>query len=150
MKFAQLLSTALVVLFLSSCIIQHPAYTKVEKVLTLQVGQSKEEVNKILGIPPYDIKSRSDSGEVLIYKYRVTDRKTVPFVVKPNNGLKTNGKYVDLFIAFSKEGKVTGIETCSTCEETNEKEQRIDINKVITLITVTLPAVMIYLGLQNP
>lgn len=147
MKFLRLI---LVVSLLSSCIIQRPQYARVEKVMMLQTGMTKEDVSKVLGIPPYDIKSVNDSGEVLIYKYRVTDRKTVPFVVRENNGMKVRGKYVDLFVTYTKEGKVKNIESCTECGETREIETKIDINKIITLITVTAPALLIYLGLQNP
>src|SRR5882672_515052 len=73
---------------INGCIVVRPPYSKVEKVFTLQPGMTKEDVSKILDIPPYDLKSLDDSSGqiVLIYKYRVTDRKTLPFLVKPKNG----------------------------------------------------------------
>ncbi len=135
-------------IFASSCIVQGPRYARVEQVLVLHLGMTKEDVSKTLGTVPYDLKSVSDTSEILIYKYRVTDRKTVPFLMKPNNGMSVTGKYVDLFITFSKEGKVTYIESCSDCEKINEKELKIDFNKLLTLLTVTVPAVLIYLGFK--
>jgi hypothetical protein len=146
-KFSLLI---LFLFFISSCIVQGPRYTRVEKVLTLKLGMTKEEVSKTLNVSPYDLKAITDSTETLIYKYRVTDRRTIPFLMKPNNGTSVTGKYVDLFITFSKEGKAINIESCSDCEKTDEKRMKIDFNKIITFITVTTPALLIYLGLANP
>ncbi len=130
-----------------SCIIQAPKYTMVEQVLTLKEGMSKEEVSNVLGIPPYDFKSASDSGLVLIYKYRVTDRKVFPYNLKPTNGKKATGKYVDLFISYSKDGRVTSIHSCSTCEET--KVAKINLGKLVTMMfTVALPSLLLYFGLK--
>lgn len=134
----------------SSCIVQAPKYTRIEQVLTLKPGMTKDEVTAALGIPPYDIRSMNDKGEtMLIYKYRVTDRKTIPLLMKPANGVRATGKWVDLFVTFSWDGKLTKLESCSGCEETKPTEKRIDINTVVTFITVTVPAVLVYLGLKN-
>ncbi len=150
MKILKLFLALFLISSLTSCIVQRPQYSRIEKVLMLQTGMTKKEVSELLGIPPYDIKSITESEEIYIYKYRVTDRKAVPFVVRENNGMKVRGKYVDLFVNYSKDGKVTKIESCTECGETKEIETKIDINKIITLITVTAPALLIYLGLQNP
>jgi hypothetical protein len=133
------------VLSMTSCIIQSPKYAKVEKVLTLNLGMTVEEVSGILGVPPYDIKSKTDSSFILIYKYRVADRRTVPFIVTPTNGMKWRGKYVDLFITYSPMGRVTSINSCSDCEDSGNVEKKIDIDftSIITLITVSVPAILI-------
>lgn len=135
---------------LCSCIVQAPKYTKIEQVLMLKPGMTRDEVTAALGIPPYDMRSMNEKGEtVLIYKYRVTDRKTIPLFMKPSNGVKTTGKWVDLFVTFSWEGKLTKLESCSGCEETKLTEKKIDINTIVTFITVTIPAVLVYLGLKD-
>jgi hypothetical protein len=117
----------------------------VEKVLTVNLGMTVEEVSNILGIPPYDIKSRTDSSFILIYKYRVADRRTIPFIVTPTNGMKWRGKYVDLFITYSPMGRVTSINSCSDCEDSENVQKKIDIDftSIITLITVSIPAILI-------
>ena len=149
MRAAHLLLIAIIAC-LSSCIVQAPKYTKIEQVLSLKPGMTKDDVTTALGIPPYDLRSMNDKGEtVLIYKYRVTDRKTIPLLMKPANGMKATGKWVDLFVTFSWDGKLTKLESCSGCEETKTKETKININSLITLITVTVPAILVYLGLQN-
>jgi hypothetical protein len=140
----------MLVCFFASCIVQAPKYTKVEQVLMLKPGMSRDEVTTTLGIPPYDMRSMNDKGEtVLIYKYRVTDRKTVPLFMKAANGVKTTGKWVDLFVTFSGEGMLTKIESCSGCEETKTTERKLDINSLITFFSVTAPAVLVYLGLKD-
>jgi hypothetical protein len=130
---------------MSSCIVQAPKYAKIEKVLTVNLGMTVEEVSGILGIPPYDIKSRTDSSFILIYKYRVADRRTIPFIVTPTNGMKWRGKYVDLFITYSTMGKVISINSCSDCEDSEKADKRLDIDltSIITLITIVVPSVLI-------
>ena len=137
-----------VTIFLSSCFVQSPKYAGVEQVLSLKTGMTKEEVSIALGIPPYDIKSVTDSSSQLIYKYRTTDRRTLSIVTKKTNGVKATGKWVDLFVTYDKDGKITEIRSCSDCEETKVTEKRINYNSLIQMITLTVPAVLIYLGLK--
>jgi hypothetical protein len=130
--------------------VERPPYSKVEKVLTLKLGMSKDTISRILDIPPYDFKSLDDSSgqTVLVYKYRVTDRKTLPFFVKPKNGMRVNGKYRDLAVTYDKDNKAVHFESSDT--EVTEKETKIiDINKVINLIAVLAPAVLVYLGIKS-
>ena len=139
------------ILFLPSCVVERPPYAKVEKVMTLSLGMTKEEVSKVLDIPPYDFKSLDSNGtSILIYKYRVTNRKTLPFFVAPKNGMKISGKYVDLFVTYSKEGKATNFTSCTECSETTESQKNyISLNTIITLVSVIAPAILIYLGLTK-
>ncbi|MDZ4757915.1 MAG: outer membrane protein assembly factor BamE [Bacteroidota bacterium] len=134
------------ILSLSSCVVQAPKYTMIEQVLSIKEGMTKEEVTQILGIPPYDLKLSDDSTLVLIYKYRVTDRKVLPYNTQPVNGKNIRGKYVDLFVTYSKEGKVISFRSCSNCEDT--KFTKIDLGKIGTAIMTTVPAILIYFGLK--
>ncbi|MBX9851885.1 MAG: hypothetical protein K2X86_09015 [Cytophagaceae bacterium] len=131
--------------FASSCILQAPKYSPVENVLKLQLGMSQDEVSALLKIPPHDLKSKDTSGYVLIYKYRLTERNTIPLFMGPNNGVKARGKWVDLFVTFSPEGKVTAINSCSECGDTEIRERRIDTKVFVTL---TLPYVLVFLKLD--
>lgn len=106
----QMLKLSFLFLFITSCIVQSPKYTTLDKVLSLQLGMHKAEVEEILGIPPYNLKSYNDTSDVFIYVYRVTDRRTLSFNTKPVNGRKTIGKYLQIAVAYSKEGKVINIE----------------------------------------
>lgn len=135
---------------LSSCIVHAPKYTGIEEVLQLKTGMTKEEVSKVLGIPPYDLKSVTEKETIYIYKYRTSDRNTLPLLMNKTNGVKTKGKWVDLFISYDAEGKATNIASCSDCETTKVTEKKIDFNSIILLITVAVPAVLVYLGLKNP
>lgn len=143
-----ILFLAVVAASLTSCIVQAPKYAPVENVIQLKLGMNEDQVREVLRIPPYDIKSRDSSGYVYIYKYRVTERNTIPLFMKPTNGVKARGKWVDVFITFSPEGEVMAINSCSECGETEIKERKVDINALITIITLTLPTVLVYLGLK--
>jgi outer membrane protein assembly factor BamE (lipoprotein component of BamABCDE complex) len=136
--------------FLCSCIVHAPKYTGIEEVLLLKIGMTKDQVSDVLGIPPYDLKSYTDTATVYIYKYRTTDRKTLPFAMNKTNGVKSKGKWVDLFVTYNKEGKATRIESCSECEETKVSEKKFDVNAVLMIITVVVPSVLVYLGLNAP
>ena len=144
----------LIILFFSftfgACIVHAPKYTGVEEVLSLKTGMTKEEVSKTLGIPPYDLKTESDSETVYIYKYRTTDRKTFPLLMNKTNGMKAKGKWVDLFISYDQNGIVKDIRSCSDCEKIAIKEKKLDINTIIMLVTITIPSILVYVGLQRP
>ena len=133
-----------------SCIVHAPKYTGVEEVLSLKMGMTKEEVSKTLGIPPYDLKTESDSETVYIYKYRTTDRKTLPLLMNKTNGVKAKGKWVDLFVSYGQNGLVKDIRSCSDCEKVTVKEKKLDINSIIMLVTITIPSILVYVGLQRP
>lgn len=149
MRIIKFFLAFLLLINFASCVVERPPYTKIEQVLTLHTGMSKEEVSTVLGIPPYDLKLSTDTQTILIYKYRVTNRKTLPFFVKPSNGLKVTGKYVDLFVSYNVNGKATKIESCSECGSTEEKKTQLDVNRLILLLSVIAPAVLVYLGIKN-
>jgi hypothetical protein len=110
---------------------------------------TKEEISKVLDTKPYNFKLLTDTASVLLYKYRVTDRAVVPFLLKENNGKSVRGKYVNLMVTYdAASGKSTRIESCSDCDETEIQEKKFDIDKVITFLTVTLPVVLVFLGIQ--
>ncbi len=134
---------------LSSCIIQAPKYASVEQVFALKTDMTQEEVSTALGIPPYSLKSKDDSEVVYIYKYRATERKTMPLFLKKTNGAKATGPYMDLSITFNaKTGKLTSMKSKVTPREEKGK-YAIDVNSIFTLLTVTAPALLVYLGLQH-
>jgi outer membrane protein assembly factor BamE (lipoprotein component of BamABCDE complex) len=128
--------------------VQSPKYTTLEKVMSLQLGMSKVQVEDTLGIQPYDLKAYNDTSNVFIYVYRVNDRRTLSFNTKPMNGKKATGKYHQLTIAYSKEGKVINIESCILCQDNLVTTSKIDFGKVLTFITITLPVLLIYFGLK--
>ena len=140
----QILKVVFILLFLTSCIIQSPKYTTLDKVMSLKLGMSRTAVEETLGIKPYDIKSYNDTSNVFIYVYRVTDRKTLSFNTKMVNGKEAIGKYVQLAIAYSKDNKVINIESCSLCPDNLVTTQKIDFGKIILFVTVTLPVLLLY------
>ena len=136
-------------LLFSSCIVQSPKYTTLEKVMTLKLGMSRATVEETLGIKPYNLKSYTDTSDVFIYVYRVTDRLTFSFHTKEVNGRKKIGKYIQLAVGYSKKGKVISIESCNLCPDNLVNIDKIDFEKIIIFVTVTLPVVLIYLGLRK-
>ena len=136
-------------LFFTSCIVQSPKYSTIEKVMTLQLGMTKAQVEETLGVQPYDLKAYTDTSNVFIYIYRITDRRTLSFDTKPSNGMKTIGKYVQLDVAYSKDGKVINIESCSLCPDNLVIRKYIDFAQVLVFITVTLPVTLLYFGLSK-
>ena len=131
MKTINYFFLAIISFAFSSCIVHAPKYTGIEEVLQLKVGMTKDEVTKVLGISPYDLKSVTEKETIYIYKYRTTDRNTVPLFMNKTNGMKTKGKWVDLFISYDAEGKAANIASCSDCETTKVTEKKIDFNSII-------------------
>lgn len=134
---------------LTSCIVQSPKYTTLPQVMSLQLGMTKERVEEILGVQPYDLKAFTDTSSVFIYIYRVMDRKTLSFYTRPLNGSKKLGKYVQLAIGYSKKNQVISIESCSLCPDNLVTKDKIDFEKVFVFITVTLPLILLYIGLTK-
>lgn len=133
---------------LSSCIVTGPQYTRVEKVLKLSVGMSSAEVENTLGIHPYDL-CRLDSlgNKTVIYKYRVTDRRTVPFFLKDTNGFKVRGKFVDLYATYNVKDTLIALHAQPSQSKLTEK--KLNINTLLTFLTVTAPAVLIFFGIKS-
>jgi len=64
-----------------------------EQIFALKIGVNKDSITSILKIPPYNIQSVSNTQKVLIYKYRKTERRVVPFFMGRSNGLRAIGKW---------------------------------------------------------
>ena len=146
---SQVVKVAFSLLLLSSCIVQSPKYATLPQVMALKLGMCKEEVEKILGVQPYDLKAFTDTTTIFIYVYRVYDRKTVSFFTKPTNGYKGLGKYVQLMVGYSKEDRSISIESCSLCPDNLVVKNKIDFEKIFAFVTVTLPLILIYAGLSK-
>lgn len=139
-------------LLFTSCIVQSPKYTSLESVMSLKLGMTRQEVERTLLLTPYDFKALTDSTLVLTYVYRVHDRKTLEHMTKPHNGRKSLGKYVQLHVTYSKDSsKVTHLESCSNCPDNlvHVSKFNVNIGKVVTFITVTLPVILVYIGLKE-
>ena len=145
----KILKTAFILSFLTSCIVQSPKYTTLKKVMTLQLGMSRSQVEEILGVQPYNLKSYNDSSNVFMYVYRVTDRRTFSFNTKPVNGKEAIGKYLQLAVGYSKADKVIKIESCSQCPDNLVTTSKLDFEKIILFITITLPVLLVYVGLKH-
>ena len=134
--------------FLSSCVVQMPKYATVDQVFALKIGMTKTEVGNMLGIPPFALKSLTDSEVVLVYKYRAEERRVLSMVTKKTNGVKTLGRFMDLDITYGCDDKVREINSKQSKEEAKIKSV-IDFNTLFTFLTVTAPAALVYIGIQN-
>jgi outer membrane protein assembly factor BamE (lipoprotein component of BamABCDE complex) len=147
MNYRNWLIGSLIVL-LQSCIVQSPTYTSLEQVMSLKTGMSKEKVEEVLGLKPYDLKANTDSTTIFIYVYRVVDRRTISIFTKPMNGRKSVGKYVQLEVTYSKDNKVMGIESCNLCPDNLVTNSKIDFQRIFALVTITLPIILVFIGLK--
>lgn len=139
----------LIILSITGCIVKGPKFTHVEKVLDLKPGLTLTEVNNTLGLKPYDLISMDSTGaRVLLYKYRLTDRRTVPLFLKDTNGKEISAKFADLYCSFNSENILTNL--YSQPSESELKEHRFNINNFMTFLTVTAPAFLLYLGITAP
>ena len=138
----------LFVSLLSSCLVQSPKYTSIDQVMSLEPGMTKDQVEERLGVKPYDVKLLTDTSKVYIYVYRVSDRKTLSFNTKPVNGRKTTGKYVQLDVTYSMQDSLISIETCRMCPDNLTTTSKINVEKMVLFVTVTLPVLLIYFGLK--
>ena len=137
------------ILFFSSCILQSPKYTTLAKVTSIELGMSKAEVEEILGIKPYNLKEKTDTSISFIYVYRAMERKTLSIDTRPVNGRETIGKYWQLVVSYSKSDKVINIESCNECADNLVSLNKVDFQKIIAFITVTLPVMLVYIGLKK-
>lgn len=138
-----------IIILITGCVAHSPKNTRSEKVMKLKVGMTFEEVNKTLELKPYFLSSMDSAGnKVYVYKYRLTDRKTVPLFLKDTNGISKRGDFMDLYASFSDGDTLVGLQSDYT--ETIVQEKRLDINNLLTLLTITVPSVLIFLGLQTP
>ncbi|MEQ8325111.1 MAG: hypothetical protein RIC15_06190 [Vicingaceae bacterium] len=53
-----------------------PPYTSVNELIKVRKGMTITKVNEVLGIQPYDLYNvQDDGGTILVYNYRIKDRK---------------------------------------------------------------------------
>lgn len=135
-------------LFIQSCIVSAPKYAHVEQVMELKTGMSVDTVNQRLGVKPYDIDIYDSTGyRSFIYKYRTSDRKTVPFMLKETNGKKKIGKYMDLVAYYDSTNIAYRFESRATDSKVDQK--KFNINVWVTIVTVVVPSLLVYLGIQK-
>ncbi|HXC04901.1 MAG TPA: outer membrane protein assembly factor BamE [Bacteroidia bacterium] len=135
-------------LLFTSCIIRSPKFASADQAFAVKTGMTKEQVNTTLGIPPYALKSKNDSETVFIYKYRPAERRTMPLFMGRTNGKRATGPLMDLNVSYDKHDLVTELKSKPSPKE--EKSQyTIDVNSIFTLLTVTAPALLVYLGFQH-
>ncbi|CAG5082097.1 hypothetical protein [Parvicella tangerina] len=137
-------------LMLTGCYVQHPRYVTFETVQTIELGMSYAEVNATMTMPPNDIVSKDTLGyATYIYKYRVEDVKRIPILMRKNKGIPTEGGFRDLQLTFDQEEMLVDIKGAYEEQPSEYKREKVNVNGLIasitTIITVTIPAVMLYI-----
>jgi hypothetical protein len=139
-----------IIVSLSSCIARVPKYTNVEQVMLLKTGMTKDSVEKIIGIQPYDFKSLTNDDYVLVYRYRTVIRSVVPLFIRATNGKTIRGRWEDIFITYGKDDRVKDISSCAQCEVKQLAKATYDITSILsTMATLALPVVLVFLGLHK-
>ena len=117
--------------------------------MDLQVGMKRNQVESILGLKPYDVQSKTDTTNTFVYIYRLNDRRTLSFNTKPVNGKEVKGKYAPLAVTYSKDSVLLNMESCTLCQDDLMSVSKLDFQKIIMFLTITAPALLIYLGLRS-
>jgi len=100
-------------LVLNSCTIELSKFATIDKILLIKVGMIREQVDLIIGVKAYDLKSLDDNGDfTVVYKYRVNERKVDKKDIQPTNGIEVWGKYGELYVTYNKDEKVIKATTC--------------------------------------
>lgn len=150
MKYLIFTITLLLIL-LSSCYVQHPRYVSLETAKSVELGMSYAEVTNLMSMPPYDLVSKDTLGYTsYIYKYRVKDVKRIPIIMKKHKGIATEGPFRDLKLTFDKHDELVDIQGGYEEQTSEYKREKVDINALIvsvtTIVTVTIPAIMLYIA----
>jgi len=135
----------------SSCLVKHPEYANYEDVTSLEAGMSFEALSDSLGIEPSYIKEDNVNGyRVYVYKYRLCEIKRVPIIMRRNTGIEVEGDFVDLMVTVDPSGTVVNLETCTDCTPSEIRTTVIDFDSLVrgltTMVTVTLPALLVFLS----
>ncbi|MFY0674953.1 MAG: hypothetical protein JXQ87_16250 [Bacteroidia bacterium] len=141
-------------LIFSACLVQHPEYVKYEKVVDLYSGMSFDDLQDSIGIKPYYVKEDvKDAWKVYVYKYRTCELKRIPIIMRRNSGFEMEGDFVDLLVTVNQDNLVIKLETVETAADAEQNTTVIDFNSLMqglaTMITVTLPAFLVFLSNGN-
>lgn len=115
-----------------------PHYTNVDRMLELKEGMNTEEVNKILGITPYNLLHKNDSSLIYEYHYRLKKKNLKKKPSKPIHidNYQKNGRVLyynpSKFYLLFKEGRFKTLIT-----ESGLKESEYLLIKKNNLLVVT-------------
>lgn len=146
-----LLAIAVVTYLATSCLVQHPEYSGYDRAMSVDIGMTLDAVKDSLGIEPHYMKKKDESGQTIYaFPYRLCEIKRLPLFMKRNTGVEVEGDFVDLLVTVNENGVVTALETCTNCRLKDEKTTVVDFDGLIrgftTMLTVTLPALLVFLS----
>ncbi|MGB0430553.1 MAG: hypothetical protein ACPGLV_08775 [Bacteroidia bacterium] len=138
-------------LILSSCIVRQPEYADYKTVSELKTGMLYDVFKDSIGIEPYYLKEDVlDGNRTYVFKYRTCQVKRIPLLMSKNKGIEVEGDFVDLLVTVNRQGQVLKIETEETQSNLENNTTIVDFDSLIrgitTMITVTLPAFLVFLS----
>ena len=91
--------------------------------------------------------------ESLRLQYRTSELKRIPIIMRRNTGFEMEGDFVDQLVTLNQENTVVNLETVESSADKDQNTTGIDFNSLIkgiaTMITVTLPAFLVFLSSGN-
>lgn len=91
--------------------------------------------------------------ESLRLHYRTSELKRIPIIMRRNTGFEMEGDFEDLEVTLNQENTVVKLETVESSADKDQNTAGIDFNSLIqgiaTMITVTLPAFLVFLSSGN-
>lgn len=123
----------------------------VDKVMAVQTGMTKDTIDSIFGVSPYNLLAYDSTGVVTYtYVYRTRHVKRFPIVMSRKSGLPAEGEFIDLNVTYDTAGVAIHIESCPDCPRDYLTQTDINPTEIIasitTIITVTVPALLVFLS----
>jgi len=91
MKFKALLIPLFCIMFSACSVVMHPHFTNIQSILSVNRGETLNQVIDKIGFLPYDVYTQQTTGyKIVTYKYKIMERQLDP-KTKDNIGSESNG-----------------------------------------------------------
>jgi hypothetical protein len=91
MKFKTLFISLFCLMFSACSVVMHPHFTNIQSILSVNRGETLNQVIDKIGFLPYDVYTQQTTGfKIVAYKYKIMERQLDP-KKKENIGSESNG-----------------------------------------------------------
>ena len=91
MKLKTLIISLFCVMFSACSVVMHPHFTNIQSILSVNRGETLNQVIDKIGFMPYDVYTQQTTGfKIVTYKYKIIERQLDP-KTKDNVGSESNG-----------------------------------------------------------
>ena len=91
MKLKTLLISLSCLMFSACSVVMHPHFTNIQSILSVNRGETLDQVIDKIGFMPYDVYTQQTTGyKIVTYKYKIMERQLDP-KTKDNIGSESNG-----------------------------------------------------------